>query len=103
MILVLGKSALSVPDTRFINHILDRVEGMDEARTQMLEENRLLLTKKQTNRNYPVGGKQTGWLAGKAGLDKARQGRTRLDWTGQDKAGLDRAGQGWKQTTSNIW
>ncbi len=34
---------------------------------------------KQTNKNYPVGEKQTGWLAGKAGLDKA----------GQDKAGQD--------------
>ncbi len=36
---------------------------------------------KQTNKNYPVGEKQTGWL------DKAGQGRTRLDR---------------KQTTSNI-
>ncbi len=32
-------------------------------RTQSLEENRLLLTKNQTNENHPVGGeKQTGWL-----------------------------------------
>ncbi len=53
-----------------------RVEGMDEARTQLLEENRLLIRIiKQTNKNYPVGEKQTGWL------DKAGQG-----WTGQDKA-----------------
>ncbi len=68
---------------------------MDEARTQLLEENRLLLTKtKQTNRNYPVGEKQTGWLAGKAGLDKAGQGRTRLGRAGQGRAGQGRAGQG---------
>ncbi len=33
---------------------------------------------KQTNKNYPVGEKQTGWLD-RAGQDKA----------GQDKAGLD--------------
>ncbi len=32
---------------------------------------------KQTNKNYPVGEKQTDWLAGKAELDKAGQG-----WTG---------------------
>ncbi len=74
-------------------------------------------TNKQTNKNYPVGEKQTGWLAGKAELDKAGQGWTRLDkagqgWTRLDKAGqgwtrLDKAGQGWTrldrtQTTSNI-
>ncbi len=34
---------------------------------------------KQTNKNYPVGEKQAGWLAGKAGLDRAGQGWTRLD------------------------
>ncbi len=57
--------------------------GMDEARTQMQEVNGLLFRIiKQTNKNYPVGEKQTGWL------DKAGQGRTRLD----------RA-----QTTSNKW
>ncbi len=28
---------------------------------------------KQTNKNYPVGERQTCWLAGKAGLDKAGQ------------------------------
>ncbi len=38
---------------------------------------------KQTNKNYPVGEKQTGWL------DKAGQGRTRQDKAGQDKAGPD--------------
>ncbi len=51
----------------------------------MLEVKGLLLTKtkqtnKQTNKNHPVGEKQTGWLA-------SRQGR---------------AGQGRTQTTSNI-
>ncbi len=39
----------------------------------------LLITKNKTNKNHPVGEKQTGWLAGKSGLDKAGQGRTRLD------------------------
>jgi len=41
------------------------------ARTQLLEENRLLLTKNKPNKNHPVGEKQTGRLAGldKAGLD----------------------------------
>ncbi len=34
----------------------------------------LLITKNKTNQNHPVGEKQTGWLAGKAGLDKARLG-----------------------------
>ncbi len=38
-----------------------------------------LIKIKQTNKNYPVGEKQAGWLAGKAGLDKAGQGWTRLD------------------------
>ncbi len=38
-----------------------------------------LIKIKQTNKNYPVGEKQAGWLAG-----------------------LDKAGQGWTQTTSNI-
>ncbi len=33
-----------------------------------------LIKIKQTNKNYPVGEKQAGWLAGKAGL-----GWTRLD------------------------
>ncbi len=51
-----------------------------------------LIKIKQTNKNYPVGEKQAGWLAGKAGLDRAGQGWTRLD----------KAGQGWTQTTSNI-
>ncbi len=40
-------------------------------------------TNKQTNKNYPVGEKQTGRLA-------SRQGRA-----GQGKAELDKAGQGW--------
>ncbi len=42
------------------------------AKTQSLEENRLLFTKinKQTNKNYPVGEK-TDWL----------------DWTGQGRTG----------------
>ncbi len=38
-----------------------------------------LIKIKQTNKNYPVGEKQAGWLAGRAGLDKAGQGWTRLD------------------------
>ncbi len=38
-----------------------------------------LIKIKQTNKNYPVGEKQAGWLAGKAGLDKAGQSWTRLD------------------------
>ncbi len=49
---------------------------MDEARTQMQEVKQVLLITKinKTNKNYPVGEKQTGRLAG---LDKAG-----LDWTG---------------------
>ncbi len=42
---------------------------------------------KQTNKNYPVGEKQTGWL------DKAGQGTTKLDRTRLDRT----------QTTSNKW
>ncbi len=42
---------------------------------------------KQTNKNHPVGEKQTGWLAGKAGLERAGQDWTGQGWTGQDKAG----------------
>ncbi len=42
----------------------------------------LLIIKNKTNQNHSVGEKQTGWLASKAGLDRAGQG-----WTGQDKAG----------------
>ncbi len=49
---------------------------------------------KQTNKNYPVGEKQTGWLAGKAELDKAGQGRTRQDKAGQGRTRQDKAGQG---------
>ncbi len=53
-------------------------------RTQMQEVKGLLFRIiKQTNKNYPVGEKQTGWL------DKAGQGRTRQDKAGQDKAGPD--------------
>ncbi len=49
---------------------------MDEARTQMQEVKGLLFRIiKQTNKNYPVGEKQTGWLAGQG--------------SGQDKAGPD--------------
>ncbi len=44
---------------------------------------------KQTNKNYPVGEKQTGWL------DRAGQGWTRLDKAGQGWTRLDKAGQGW--------
>ncbi len=71
-----------------------RVEGMDEARTQLQEVKGLFIHKKtkQTNKNYPVGEKQTGWL-GWAG-----QG-----WAGQGWAGLDKAGQGWTRLdTDNI-
>ncbi len=41
------------------------VEGMDEARTQMQEVKQVLLITKinKTNKNYPVGEKQTGRLA----------------------------------------
>ncbi len=49
-----------------------QVSGVKEiARTQLLEENRLLLTKNKPNKNHPIGEKQTGRLAGldKAGLD----------------------------------
>ncbi len=49
---------------------------------------------KQTNKNYPVGEKQTGWLAGKAELDKAGQGRTRQGRAGQGRTRQGRAGQG---------
>ncbi len=59
---------------------------MDEAKTQSLEENRLLLTKtnKQTNENHPVGEK-LNWLVSRQG--RAGQGRT--GWTRLDKAGQD--------------
>ncbi len=62
---------------------------MDEAKTQSLEENRLLLTKtnKQTNENHPVGEK-LNWLVSRQG--RAGQGRT--GWTRLDRT----------QTTSNI-
>ncbi len=33
-------------------------------------------TNKQTNKNYPIGEKQTGWLA-------SRQGRAGQGWTGR--------------------
>ncbi len=56
--------------------VLSGIGVKEIARTQLLEENRLLLTKNKTNKNHPVGEKQTAWLAGKAGLDKAGQGRT---------------------------
>ncbi len=50
-------------------------EGMDEARTQLQEVKGLFIHKKtkQTNKNYPVGEKQTGWL------DKAGQGKAGQD------------------------
>jgi len=52
---------------------------MDEARTQMQEENKFFLIMiNKTNKNYPVGEKQTGRL------DKARQGKAGQGWTGQD-------------------
>ncbi len=51
------------------------------ARTQFQEEKGFILHKiKQTNKNYPIGEKQTGWTG---------QGRTGLDWTGLDWTGLD--------------
>ncbi len=56
------------------------------ARTQSLEENRLLLTKNETNENHPIGEKQTGWQ------DKAGQGRTRQDKAGQGRTRQDKAG-----------
>ncbi len=47
---------------------------MDEARTQLQEEKYLFYTKiKQTNKNFPVGEKQTGRLAGLDWLDWTRQ------------------------------
>ncbi len=51
------------------------------AKTQSLEENRLLLTKtnKQTNENHPVGEK-LNWLVSRQG--RARQGRAGQGWTG---------------------
>ncbi len=60
-------------------------------RTHCKEGKGLFIHKKtkQTNKNYPVGEKQTGWL-GWAG-----QGWAGLGWAGQGWAGLDKAGQGW--------
>ncbi len=74
-----------------LSWLLSGVEGMDEAKTQSLEENRLLLTKtnKQTNENHPVGEK-LNWLV-------SRQGRARQGRAGQGRTRLDRT-----QTTSNI-
>ncbi len=84
--------------------LLSGVGGMDEAKTQSLEENRLLLTKtnERTNENHPVGEK-LNWLVsrqgragqGKAELDKARQSWTRQGRAGQGKAELDKARQSW--------
>ncbi len=50
----------------------------------------LIIKINKTNRNYPVGEKQTGRLAG---LDKAG-----LDWTGLDWTGLDT-----RHRRPNIW
>ncbi len=49
----------------------------------MQEENELITMINKTNKNYPLGEKQTG----------------RLDKAGLDKAGLDRAGH----RRPNIW
>ncbi len=85
-----------------------QLSGIGDGRergTNRWRKKRLLLTKKQNKRKPPVGEKQTGWLAGKAGLgwtrlDRAGQGRAGQDRAGQDRAGQgrtgqDRAGQGW--------
>ncbi len=82
------------PESR---NILSRLRGWKRTRTQMQEVKGLLFRIiKQTNKNYPVGEKQTGWLdkagQGRTRQDKAGQGWTRLDKAGQDKAGQDKAG-----------
>ncbi len=46
---------------------------MDEARTQMQVMGNLF-NKNKTNKNYPVGERQAGWLA-------SRQGRAGQGWT----------------------
>ncbi len=59
------------------------------ARTQLQKEmGFLLIIKNKTNKNNPVGEKQTGRL------DKAGQGRTGQGRAGQGRAGQGRAGQG---------
>ncbi len=59
-----------------------RYRRWKRARTQSLEEKKAFIDKKQNKRKPPVGEKQTGWLAGKAGL-----GWTRLDRAGQGRTG----------------
>ncbi len=63
---------------------------MDEVRTQMQEVKRVLLitTINKTNKNYPVGEKQTGWTG---------QGWTGQGWAGLDWTGLDWTRQDWTQ------
>ncbi len=64
------------------NALLVRDRGMDEARTQMQEVKRVLLITmiNKTNKNYPIGEKQTSRLAD--WLDWTRQGRTGQGRTG---------------------
>ncbi len=89
-----------------------KVEGMDEARTQMQEVKRILLITTINKTNYPIGEKQTDWTGHKAGLDTRQdwtQGRTghkagldtRQDWT-QGRTG-HKAGLDTRHRRPNIW
>ncbi len=64
-----------------------------KARTQMQEGKGIFNNINETNKNYPVGEKQTDWLD-KTRQDKTRQGRAGQGRAGQGRAGQGRAGQG---------
>ncbi len=68
-----------------------------KARTQMQEGKGIFNNINETNKNYPVGEKQTGWT----GQDRTGQDRTGQDRTGQDRTGQDRTGQYTRHTTMN--
>ncbi len=69
-------------ESSFGGFVLSGIGEGKRTRTQMQEVKGLLFRIiKQTNKNYPVGEKQTGWLD-KAGQGRTRQGRTGQGWTG---------------------
>jgi len=78
-----------------------------KARTQMQEGKGIFNNINETNKNYPVGEKQTGWTRqdrtgqGRAGQGRAGQGRAGQGRTGQGRTGQDRAVQYTRHTTMN--
>ncbi len=65
----------------------------------MQEENKFFFITmiNKTNKNYPVGEKQTGRL------DKARQGKARQGKARQGRAGQGLTGQDTRHRRHNIW